>query len=116
MKILIVIFLLFLLTHSLYQHAPAIRNLRAKDLLNLPPGLWLINFFDPKQDFSPYKEQFKKAAFTLEGIVRAGAVDAVKETTDVDPSSCPLVRLYLNGKVVNYNQAITAANLVNFLK
>lgn len=116
MKIFTVVSLLFFLTHALYSHTSVIFKLKAEDLPRLTSGLWVVHFYNQKQAHQQHQEDFKKAAFSLEGIVKVAAIDASQEKTDVDPSSCPLVRLYFNGEIINYNQPIKVQQLVSFIK
>lgn len=55
MRILFLSSLLFLLTCALYENVPAIHKLTALDLPKLAQGMWLVNYYSPKQPNTSFK-------------------------------------------------------------
>lgn len=75
MKVLLLVCFIFALGHSLYSHVSVIRRLKYDDLPSLTTGFWVVHFYNQKQADQQRQESFKKAAFSLEGVVKVGAID-----------------------------------------
>ena len=116
--VLFFIFLIFCLkaSQSLYQGSAFVRELKSSQLSLIRQGIWIVNFYNPKSQVSQhFAPEFIKTAKLLKHIAKFAAIDVSSQITDTAIKSCPLVRLYADGKAINYEKRLRAADIATFV-
>ena len=115
-KQLVTLLLLVTLTFAFYDRYSAVKSLTASDFQQVKKGIWLVEFYAPWcghcQRLTP---EYEKAAKALKGIANIAAIDADKERTDVQIKGFPTIKLFVDGKMSDYDGARTADGIVDFM-
>lgn len=115
-KSLLLLFLLALTAHCLYDRFSAVKSITASDFSQVKKGVWLVEFYAPWcghcRNLAP---EYEKAAKALKGIANIAAIDADKERTEVQVQGFPTIKLFVDGKMSDYDGPRTADGIVDFM-
>lgn len=59
--------------------------------------------------------EYEKAAQALKGIANIAAIEADKERTDVQVQGYPTIKVFVDGKMSDYDGARTSEGIVDFM-
>ena len=107
---------LILATTALYDKYSAVKLLTASDFSQVKKGIWLVEFFAPWcghcKSLAP---EYEKAAKALKGIANIAAIDASNERTDIQIQGYPTIKLFIDGKITEYDGPRTGDGVVDFM-
>lgn len=113
---LLVLILLAVTTQCLYDRFSAVKSITAADFSQVKKGVWLLEFYAPWcghcRNLAP---EYEKAAKALKGIANIAAIDADKERTEVQIQGFPTIKLFVDGKMSDYDGPRTADGIVDFM-
>lgn len=116
MKKFIFLLTCVILAAAMYEGNSAVKVLTADTFSKTKKGIWLVEFFAPWcghcQQLAP---EYEKAAKALEGIAHISAIDASKENTGVQIQGYPTIKLFVDGKMLDYNGDRSASAFVDFM-
>ena len=108
--------LLFTGAVTMYSAGSPVTQLTAKDFDKVYKGVWLVEFYAPWcghcQRLAP---EYEKAAKALKGIGRIAAINADAEKVNVAIQGFPTIKLFVDGKMSDYNGERTAKGIVDFM-
>lgn len=110
------LFFLLALSHAMYDRYSSVQSITASDFSQVKKGIWLVEFYAPWcghcRNLAP---EYEKAAKALKGIAHIAAVDADKERTEVQIQGFPTIKLFVDGKMSDYDGPRTAEGIVDFM-
>lgn len=114
--LVVLLFCLLSMTHCLYDRYSSVQSITAAEFSQVKKGIWLVEFYAPWcghcRNLAP---EYEKAAKALKGIAHIAAVDADKERTDVQIQGFPTIKLFVDGKMSDYDGPRTAEGIVDFM-
>ena len=116
-KIIVVVMLVLAMSvQAMYSSGSPVYQLTAKDFDKVYKGVWLVEFYAPWcghcQRLAP---EYEKAAKSLKGIARIAAINADSEKVNVQIQGFPTIKLFVDGKMSDYNGERTAKGIVDFI-
>lgn len=112
----VALLLLISVSLSLYTRSSPVKQLTTSTFSQVKKGIWLVEFYAPWcghcKSLAP---EYEKAARALEGIANIAAINSDSEKTDVQIQGFPTIKLFVDGKVSDYNEGRDANSIINFM-
>ena len=113
---LLVVLALVVASQAFYDRFSSVKSVTASDFSQVKKGIWLVEFYAPWcghcRSLAP---EYEKAAKALKGIANIAAIDADKERTEVQIQGFPTIKLFVDGKMTDYDGPRTAEGIVDFM-
>lgn len=113
---LLVVLALVVASQAFYDRFSSVKSVTASDFSQVKKGIWLVEFYAPWcghcRSLAP---EYEKAAKALKGIANIAAIDADKERTEVQIQGFPTIKLFVDGKMTDYDGLRTAEGIVDFM-